>query len=583
MIFAPHVLREYAFLADGQRGALVGPRGDVSWLCVPGWDDDAVFATLLGGRGVYAVAPADRFVWGGYYETGTLIWRSRWVAGSAVIECREALAFPGQAHRAVLLRRIVAVNETAEVDIVLRPAAAFGARPMTAPHRDGDGVWHARTGPIRVRWTGAAAMTVTDDGYWSGRLSVPAGESHDLVLELSDTRLPERPPEAEFLWAETESAWAKQVPELGGCVAARDAGQAFAVLRGMTADSGGMVAAATTSLPERADQNENYDYRYVWIRDQCLAGQAVAAVGPHPLLDAAVDFTAERLLADGPDVLPAYTVAGRQVPAVRELELPGYPGARPVVGNRARRQFQLDTFGEALLLFAAAGRHDRLSAEHRRAVEVAVAAIADRYRRPDAGIWELDDQLWTHSRLTCAAGLRAAASCPSTGVDTAACSALADTLLAAAARTGLHPEGRWQRGPRHPGVDAALLFPMIRGALPVDDPRYANTFRAVEDELCSDFYVYRYRHDERPLEVCEGAFLLCGFTTAIAAAQLGRPVTAMRFFERNRAACGTPGLFAEEFDVTQRQLRGNLPQAFVHAALLEAAVCLSGLRERGDG
>src|SRR5690348_3339577 len=114
---APHVLREYSFIADGQRGALVGPRGDISWMCLPRWDGDAVFASLLGGSGMYAVTPSGPFVWGGYYEDGTLIWRSRWLSGSAVIECREALAFPGDRHRAVLMRRVAAVQEDAEVDV----------------------------------------------------------------------------------------------------------------------------------------------------------------------------------------------------------------------------------------------------------------------------------------------------------------------------------------------------------------------------------------------------------------------------------------------------------------------------------
>ncbi|MGO4617151.1 glycoside hydrolase family 15 protein [Nocardia sp. 2TAF39] len=582
---APHVLREYALLADGQRGALVGPRGDISWMCAPEWDSDAIFASLLGGQGLYSVTPTGPFVWGGYYETGTLIWRARWIVGSAIIECREALMFPGQAHRAVLLRRVLALHGDAEVDVVLRPVAGFGTSPPRGLHRDADGVWHARVGPVRLRWTGAESASVVDEEdqpYWTDRMLVPAGGHHDLILELSDVTLPGHPPDAGRVWADTESAWERQVPDLAHAVAPRDAGHAYAVLRGMTADTGGMVAAATTSLPERADQGENYDYRYVWIRDQCLAGQAVAAAGPHRLLDDAVDFVAERLHADGPDLAPAYTVHGGPVPLLRDLDLPGYPGARPVTGNRVSEQFQLDTFGEALLLFAAAGRHDRLDGGHRRAVDVAVSAIAERHDRPDAGIWELDNQLWTHSRLTCAAGLRAVASCAATGVDTGWCTALADFLIAQAAHSGRHPSGRWQRSPGHPGVDAALLLPMLRGAVPVGDPRYAATFGAVEDELCSDFYVYRFRRDARPLEVREGAFLLCGFAMAMAAEQLGRPVTAMRFFERNRAACGTPGLFAEEFDVRQRQLRGNLPQAFVHAMLLESAIRLASLEDRCD-
>lgn len=582
---APHVLREYSFIADGQRGALVGPRGDMSWLCVPRWDDDAVFASLLGGRGMYSITPAAAFVWGGYYESGTLVWRSRWVMGSAVTECREALAFPGDPHRTVVLRRILAERHDAEVD-VLRPAAGFGAHPMSDPRLGTDGVWRARCGPLRLRWSGApdAALSgSTPDRCWTTRIRVPAGEHRDLVLELSDIDLPDAVPEPQNLWAATESEWRRQAPALGPSAAPRDTAQAYAVLRGMTCDTGAMVAAATTSLPERADQGENYDYRYTWIRDQCLAGQAVAAAGPYPLLDDAVSFVAGRLLADGPGLAPAYTTSGGPVPAMRAVDLPGYPGARPVVGNRVREQFQLDIFGEALLLFAAAGKFDGLTDDHRRAVRVAVDAIANLSDRPDAGIWEIDDRHWTHSRLICAAGLRAVSACAATGADVDRCRRMAGRLVAETARTSLHTDGYWQRAPDLPDVDAALLLPMIREAVPAGDPRYRATFRAVARELCSDYHVYRYRHDQRPLGESEGAFLLCGFTMSIAAAQLGERVTAMRLFERHRGACGTPGLFAEEFDVAERQLRGNLPQAFVHALLFEASTRLAAVQDRRCG
>lgn len=109
--YPPQVLREYALLADGERGALIGPCGDVAWMCAPRWDSDAVFAALIGGHGMYAVSPADsRYVWGGYYEEGSLIWHSRWTTEGGVIECREALAFPGDPERLVLLRRLIAVG-----------------------------------------------------------------------------------------------------------------------------------------------------------------------------------------------------------------------------------------------------------------------------------------------------------------------------------------------------------------------------------------------------------------------------------------------------------------------------------------
>ena len=135
----PHVLRQYALIADGERGALVGPRGDIAFLCAPAWHDDAVFSSLIGGHGGYGVSPADdRFVWGGYYEPDSLIWRSRWVSTDAVTECREALAFPGEPERVVLLRRIEATLNVAHVQVALDVRAEFGARAMTvARSQDG--------------------------------------------------------------------------------------------------------------------------------------------------------------------------------------------------------------------------------------------------------------------------------------------------------------------------------------------------------------------------------------------------------------------------------------------------------------
>src|SRR3954454_14791713 len=127
----PHVLREYALLADGVRGALVGPRGDCAWLCAPGFDGSAVFGSLVGAGGCYEVTPTGRFVWGGYYEPGTLIWRNRWVTGDSNVECREALAMPPDPHRLVLLRRIVAVRGPSRVHIRLAPRAEFGQHALT--------------------------------------------------------------------------------------------------------------------------------------------------------------------------------------------------------------------------------------------------------------------------------------------------------------------------------------------------------------------------------------------------------------------------------------------------------------------
>jgi alpha,alpha-trehalase len=572
-----YALRDYALLADGERGAVVGPRGDIVWMCAPGWECDAVFAALVGGGGVYAVTPRDRFVWGGYYEEGSLVWRSRWVTDDGITECREALAFPGDPHRAVLVRQVIAVDGRARVTVRLDPRAEFGRRSLRSL-RHGRGWWTGRVGDRYLRWSGDVSGARAEPAGRGSQLrldlTVPAGTSLDLLLELSDRPLDREPPRAAAVWEATQAAWEEEVPRLDGVTATRDARHAYAVLRGLTSSSGGMVAAATTSLPERAEQGRNYDYRYAWIRDQCYAGHAVAAAGAYPLLDRAVGFVADRLHEDGSALAPAYTASGGRVPDQRRLELPGYPGGFDLVGNWVNRQLQLDAFGESLLLLAAAARHGRLDSAGRQAAEIAAAAIAARWREKDAGIWELDDQAWTHSRLTCAAGLRAAArSCASPPLATE-WTGLADAIVADTARHAVHPAGRWQRSPGDSGLDAALLLPPVRGAVPADDPRTTETLRAYLDELTQDGYAYRFRHDPRPLEEAEGAFLLCGFVLALALKQQGREVDAARWFERNRAACGTPGLYCEEYDVAERQLRGNLPQAFVHALMLECAARL---------
>ncbi|MBA3844290.1 MAG: glycoside hydrolase family 15 protein [Actinobacteria bacterium] len=570
----PQVLRDYALLADGERGILVGPRGDYAWMCFPGWADDGVFSSLIGGQGSYAITPTSRFVWGGYYEAGSLIWRSHWVTDDGtVIECREALALPSSPGQAVVLRRVLALRGNARVSVRLDPRGGFGATPVHGLSRDDAGCWHGRIGEIELGWTGGGGASVENHGRHGKllrlELEVAEGEHHDFVLTLGSERV--QPPDPDACWSATAAAWQARVPALELTVARRDARHAYAVLSGLTTSGGGMVAAATTSLPERQGRGRNYDYRYVWIRDQSYVGQAVAKTGPYPLMDDAVRFVSERLLTDGRDLKPAYTTSGGRVPDEQQLNLPGYPGGSDTIGNWVNSQFQLDGFGEALLLFAAAAAHDHLETDGWHAAETAVSAIEARWREPDAGIWEIDPDAWTHSRLICAAGLRAISAHHPGGEHAARWLALADQITADTSAHALHRSGRWQRSRGDQRLDVALLLPAIRGAIPADDPRSLATLHAVEAELTEDGYVYRFRHDARPLGKAEGAFLLCGFIMSLAHGQRGDVVAAARWFERTRAACGPPGLLAEEFDVEQRQLRGNLPQAFVHALLLECA------------
>ena len=394
---------------------MLGPHGEMVWLCFPRWDDPAVFASLIGGGGGYQVVPVAPYVWGGRYEPGGLVWRSRWVTQGGVVESREALALPGRTDRLTILRRIEPQTDVT-VRVVLALRDDFGQRGVRGLTCE-DGVWRGDVGGFRFGWSGAAGAHVVDDGVHHDlelELHLAGGTRHDLVLTLAASGDVE-PDDADRAWAATEEGWRRHRAAGSGLLADRDVDHAHSILAGMTSSSGAMVAAATMGLPERAEKGRNYDYRYAWIRDQSIVGIAAAHGASPDLLDHAVRFVTERIHADGPQLAPAYTVSGAPVPDERRLHLPGYPGGADVVGNWVNRQFQLDAFGEALELFATADAQDRLEPDGWAAACIAAEAVAARWQEPDAGIWELDPDRWTESRLSCAAGLRAVARRPRAG------------------------------------------------------------------------------------------------------------------------------------------------------------------------
>ncbi|ALL56290.1 glycosyl hydrolase [Mycobacterium haemophilum DSM 44634] len=180
---------------DGERGVVVGPRGDYCWMCLLRWHSGAVFNSLLGGAGLYVVAPeAQRFVWGGPYEQRSLIWRSRWVTSDGIIECRVVLAQPADPHTAVLLRRIHAIDGHLRMRITLDILGEFGNYAMShlsSVDVDGDLRWVGRSGPCRFRWTEAHDAKLGEDGSLHAVVDVLPGRDHDLVLEFSDHELAE--------------------------------------------------------------------------------------------------------------------------------------------------------------------------------------------------------------------------------------------------------------------------------------------------------------------------------------------------------------------------------------------------------
>jgi hypothetical protein len=568
-------IRDFAFIADGNRGALIGPNGDVAWMCFPEWPDPAVFASLLDSGGVFRISPTDHFVTGGHYEDGSLIWHSRWVTHEATLESRDALAYPSTPERAILLRRVRAIEGAGEMVVEFAPASDYGRRALKGWRRSGK-VFRAHDGEFGIRLVVPEAAELVRSPRGGGlefHLNVVPGVNFDFLVEFySGATNAEEPPDADECWGATEATWRASVPASSGITAAPDVRRSLAVLRGMTGLNGGTVAAATTSLPERDGSDRNYDYRFCWIRDTCYVGQAGASIaGGEAILDDAVRFVGDRLREHGDRVSPAYLGNGDPIFPPQNLDLRGYPGGTDVVGNRVREQFQLDLFGDSLLLFARAAAADRLDLVGWNAAEIALDAIEKRWDEPEAGIWELEPNRWTQSRLICVAGLRAIASAGAPASWSARAVALADHLLDKTNSTSLHTSGRWQRAPDDDRVDAALLLAEVRGALLPSDPRSIMTRECVAEELVKDHYLYRYRTPGHELGVDEGAFLICNFWMTLALLGAGEETEAVRWFERGRSAMSTTGLFAEEFDTDQHQLRGNLPQAFVHATLVEAA------------
>ena len=214
---------------------------------------------------------------------------------------------PADPHRAVLLRRIVAVDGPARVTVTLDVRGGYGRRRMAGLSREGTsrtGCWSGRSGATLVPLVGGVPGPARRR-RGCGCVALAPATTHDLVLELSDRDLDRRAARPGRDLVGDRGSVVGRLPGCDDLIAVADSRHAYAVLRGLTSASGGMVAAATTSMPERLRGGRNYDYRYAWIRDQCYAGIAVAAHGPHPLLTGTLRFVTARLLDDGPELMPA--------------------------------------------------------------------------------------------------------------------------------------------------------------------------------------------------------------------------------------------------------------------------------------
>jgi GH15 family glucan-1,4-alpha-glucosidase len=585
-------IEDYAVIGDCRTAALVSRNGSIDWLCWPRFDSDACFAALLGDEthGCWRIAPSD---------PETRISR-RYLPDTLVLETtfetrdgRVALIdfMPPDTRGRHLVRLVV--GRSGKVDMRMRLILRFGygaAVPWVTRGRDG--ALRAVAGPnMAILRTPAphrgVDMTTVSD------FTVEGGEVTPFVLSFGPSHKPApRRIDPQRSLKATEAFWADWVKtcRVGGKYAAIMR-RSLLTLKALTyAPTGGLVAAATTSLPEQFGGSRNWDYRFCWVRDATLTLLTLMNAGHFEEATAWARWLLRAVAGSPAEMQIMYGIGGERRLLEWEADwLPGYAGARPVrIGNAAHQQFQLDVYGELMDAFHHA-REAGLVDEPAWAVQrVIVEHVGKVWREPDLGIWEVRSRPrhFTFSKVMAWVALdRAVTAVERHGLEgpVGDWRALCDLIKADVLQNGVNTQtGAFKRAYDDDSVDASLLLLADMGFIASDDPRFVATVAAVErDLLTADGLVLRYdtRVVDDGLPPGEAAFLPCSLWLANAYANLGRGHDAKRLFERVLSLGNDVGLFSEEYDVKAGRLAGNFPQAFTHVALLTTAMNLSHSRK----
>jgi GH15 family glucan-1,4-alpha-glucosidase len=589
-------IEDYAIIGDEQTAALVSTDGSVDWLCLPRFDSAACFARLLGDEdnGHWRIAPvgAERCTRRAY-RPDTLVLDTEWETEDGAIRVTDLM--PQRDRAPDLVRIVEGLSGRVTVRSTLRLRFDYGSVVPWVRRTDGHRV--AVAGPDSA-WLRSEPEVRTwgEDLGTHSEFTVAAGEKVAFVLTWHPSHEP-RPEQIDPYRALEHSvadwrSWAARCRYDGPH---RDAVvRSLITLKALTyAPTGGIVAAATTSLPEEPGGVRNWDYRYCWLRDSTLTLGALLAAGYLDEAEAWRDWLL-RAVAGSPSALQImYGLAGeRRLP---EYELPwlsGFAGSRPVrIGNAAVDQLQLDVYGEVmdtLSLARAAGMPGKPQMwELQRALMDFLRTV---WREPDEGLWEVRGgrRQFVHSKvMTWVAADRAVRTLeahPELEGDLDAWRALREEVHREVCEKGYDPERNTftqYYGSRE--LDAALLFIPRVGFLPPDDPRVLGTIDAIEKELLQGGLLHRYSTDTTAdgLPGGEGTFLVCSFWLADALHMAGRTAEARELFERLLGLTNDVGLLAEEYDpVAGRQL-GNFPQAFSHIGLVHTALALYGDEKAG--
>lgn len=590
-------IEDYAMIGDCHTAALVGRDGSIDWLCFPRFDSASMFGALLGteDHGRWLVAPvASRdpdaeVAIARSYVGHTLVLSTRWTTPEGEVEVIDLM--PHGNRRADVVRRVRGVRGSVRmVDEVRIRFGYADALPWVRqmPEQDGDALV-AVAGPDAVVLRGLKRKA--SDHAHTAEFTITEGETVDLVLTWYPAhRDPPGPIEVDERIRHTLDWWGEWSAECRPPNAYPElVRRSLVVLRALThEDTGGIVAAATTSLPEQFGGQRNWDYRYVWLRDASLTLEALLLHGFVSEADAWRTWLLRAIAGDPADVQIMYGLSGeRRLEEWTVRSLPGYDGAAPVrVGNGAYTQFQGDIFGEVMVALQAARRLGVDEPDFSWPVQRALMAfVEEHWHRPDNGIWEIrgPKRHFTHSRVM----FWAAADCAVRAVREHGLDGPVERWEALRERIGEEIEAKGfdrRRGTYtqfYGGrcVDASLLqLPQV-GYLAWDDPRMLGTVAALEEDLLEHGLLLRYRTETGVdgLPAGEHAFLACSFWLVEQYARSGRTDDAITLMDRLVGFANDVGLLSEEYDVAGARQAGNTPQALSHLALVRAADAIGDL------
>ncbi|WP_405858020.1 glycoside hydrolase family 15 protein [Streptomyces sp. NBC_01515] len=591
-------IEDYALIGDEQTAALVGMDGSVDWLCLPRFDSAACFARMLGDEdnGHWRIAPkgADRCTRRAY-RPDTLVLDTEWETDEGTIRVTDLMP---QRHRAPDVVRIVeGVSGKVTVHSRLRLRFDYGA--VVPWMRRSDGHHVAVAGPDSV-WLRSEPEVRTwgEDFSTLSEFTVEAGQKVAFVLTWHPSHEPRPPLVDPYKSLHTSVAdWRRWVARCRYDGPYRDAVvRSLITLKALTyRPTGGIVAAATTSLPEEMGGVRNWDYRYCWLRDSSLTLGALIAAGYHREAEAWRDWLLRAVAGDPADLQIMYGVAGeRRLPEFELPHLSGFAGSAPVrIGNGAVNQLQLDVYGEVLDSLWLARRAGLSPKPHMWSLQaVLLEWLRAQWQQPDEGLWEVRGgrRHFVHSKVmvwvAADRAVRTLEEYADLPGDLEGWRELRDAVHRDVCEKGYDPErNTFTQYYGSQELDAALLLIPRFGFLPPDDPRVVGTVDAVREALGHDGFVRRYdTAADTPVDGLpgdEGAFLACSFWLVDALQMTGRRKEARVLFERLVGLANDVGLLAEEYDpVAGRQL-GNFPQAFSHIGLVNTALTLFGDEEAG--